>query len=439
MRRLPIRLRVTMLGALAGLIASLIVAGIALWRTETLAKRDLDEFLSREGSEVVALLSVGGSFSSLVDINPSIGPAQKIALFDLEGNVIDSTPDPPPTPILESDVSRYRTREDPDTGESLRTIVIPIELAGAPRVLVLATDTRFVSDRVFETARSMIPLVALAVAVIALGSYVITGLVLRPVSSLTASARDLARSPAGRRLEVPAADDEISYLATTLNTVLDRIDQVMRQNREFVAQASHEIRAPLARLAADLEYASRPTRTPEEVAGGLTALGRHTDDIVRVADELLDLLEERSVPVEPRPLADVIDQVTQHVALFDALEFSPDCADQRDQMLRCDPGQVAGAVRNLVENAFEHGEPPVALEVVCRHDRVEFVVTDGGPGIRPDLQSSIGQPFVRGDGRGRAGLGLAIVSRVATRVSGELVIEIEPTSQARLVIPFDTV
>lgn len=435
MNRLPIRIRVALLAATAGLLASFAAAAVATWRTDSLATRDLDDFLSLEASELVALISFGGDFSTLVDINPSMGPTQHIALFDQDGEVVDSTLTPPPTPDLTNRSSRYVNVVEPDTGEPLRMIVIPMDMDGQPHLLALATSAQFVSDRVGETARAMIPLVLIAVAAVALGSYVITGFALKPVASLTESAREFAQSPSGRRLVVPEADDEISSLAITLNTALDRIDQVMRQHREFVAQASHELRAPLSRLVADLEYASRPTRSSEEVSTGLASLSGHTKDMMRVADELLDLLEDR-VDQGPQtaPLTMVIEDVLGHVSHYSELRSDVSCM-AGEAVVHCNPGQIGGAVRNLVDNAFEHGSQPVALAIECSDQNIEFRVTDAGPGIPESLRPSIGKPFTRGDGAGRAGLGLAIVSRVAARVGGELELQIEPMSCAILRIP----
>lgn len=436
MRRLPLRLRVVALTSVAALITSLVVGSIAFLRADSDARRELDVFLSQEAAEALALVSAGGRFESLVDINSTVGPSQRIALYAPDGELVDGTSILPPTPDLTSGASRFESMPDPSGPETMRTIVVPVDVGGQPRVLVLATSLDFVASRVRSSLAWILPLMLMAVLAVAAGTYIVTGLVLRPIEGLRSSAERLARNPEGRRLAVPEPRDEVRALAETINEALQTVDDTMESHREFVAEASHELRSPLARLSADIEYASRPTRTPEEVAEKLDSVARHTADLTMVADNLLDLLENRvAPPTGIHTVGEVVADVRSRVDDRPRLAVDVD-ADVVHARLVCDVDDIGGAIRNLVDNAYDHGAEPVRFSVFANTRTVTFAVEDAGPGIPSTRIDELRRPFVRGPGEGgRAGLGLAIVSRIVERHGGTLAIEAGMPSRISILLP----
>ena len=102
-------------------------------------------------------------------------------------------------------------------------------------------------------------------------------------------AEEISATVAGRRLPVPAADDEIARLARTLNEMLARLEAGFERERRFVADASHELRTPLALLKAELELALRQPRVAEELRAAIASAAEETDRLVRLAEDLLVL------------------------------------------------------------------------------------------------------------------------------------------------------
>lgn len=438
--RWPIRGRVTAVAALAGLVATVAVGSVAIWRTRNAAHEELDIFLSQEAAEALALVSRGGEFSSLVDVTSASGPSQRVALYELGGELIDTTALPPPTPDVSVPRSRFEVASAPDGSGLYRVLVVPFEAEAGARVLVVASPLQYVERRVRESVLAIVPLVLVAVAGVALLGYMLTGLALKPVEDLRASAAAYADHPDGRRLVVPATNDELSALATTLNGALDAVDTTIAGQRLFVAEASHELRTPVARARAEIEYALRPTRSHDELRAALAAVDQHLTEFSEVSDGLLDLLSATGTG-EP---ARMVSGPTLMKLVSGALAHRPSLETSWDAKLsvttpRCAPRALVGAVRNLVDNGYEHGAEPVGLAVTIESANMVFRVTDHGPGVDPELVDTIRLPFVRGsDGRGRAGLGLAIAARVAEQHGGSLAItSSNPGCVAELMVPLD--
>jgi signal transduction histidine kinase len=432
-------MRIGIIAAVGGLVAAAAVAVVAVVRADRQAYADLDTFLSQEAAEALALVTRNGRFESLVDVNSATGPSQQVALFRLDGAMIDSTPVPPPRPDVSRAGSRFEVLEASDGSGPARVLVVPFNAAGDPRVLVVASPLAFVRQQVGRAVVTMIPLVLLAVVLVAVAGYVLTGLALRPVEELRASAEALALSPGGRRLAVPQTRDELSALATTLNRALDETERVTASQRQFVAEASHELRSPVARLRAVVDFANRPTRTEAELRLALEAIDTDVGELGGLADGLLDMLANQSgsaAALEPTPLAELLIEVGAALVAHPSLDLVVE-PETSSIVILCNGRQLAGAIRNLVDNGYAHGRPPVRLSIDLVEDRLRFRVEDHGPGIPDDMALRLREPFVRGPGgQGRAGLGLAIASRVIEMHGGSLEIgSLDPGCRAEWSMP----
>jgi signal transduction histidine kinase len=341
----------------------------------------------------------------------------------MDGTMIDSTPVAPPRPDFSRAGSRFEVIEATDGSGPARVLVVPFDAEGDPRVLVVASPLAYVRHQVTGATITMIPLVLLSVALVAAAGYVLTGLALRPVEELRASAEALAQAPGGGRLSVPQTGDELSALATTLNLALDETERVTASQRQFVAEASHELRSPVARLRAVVDFASRPTRTETELRSALAAIDTDVGALGGLADGLLDMLANQSGSggaLEATPLPELLIEVAAALAEHHSLDLRVGFEPSGITVL-CNGRQLAGAIRNLVDNAFAHGRPPVRLSIELAGKRLRFRVEDHGPGIPENMAQRLREPFVRGPGgQGRAGLGLAIASRVIEMHGGSL-------------------
>ncbi len=241
-----------------------------------------------------------------------------------------------------------------------------------------------------------------------------------------------------RRVPEPATDDEVGRLARTMNAMLARLETSAQKQRQFVSDASHELRSPLASIRTNLEVAlHNPDRADwPEVAQRALAEDVRMEDTV---SELLDLARldeaEGPAPIDTLPEVDldelVLDDTVQQrrVPVDTGRVSAGRVHGRRDQLQR--------VVRNLLDNAARHASSTVAVGLVTDDDVVELTVDDDGPGIRPEERELVFERFTRlDDGRARdaggLGLGLSMVKAITEHHGGTVVIEDAPIGGARL-------
>jgi len=273
-----------------------------------------------------------------------------------------------------------------------------------------------------------------------LAGAAIAGRALRPVSSLTATARKIAATgDPSRHMPEPRVDDEVGELTRTLEQMLRSLDAAradreaaLRRQREFVADASHELRTPLTSIVANLELLQglleRAPESEDERAMVDSAL-RSSNRMTRLVGDLLLLARADAGRIAARTRCDLAE-----IAGNAAAEIAPTVGERQlrienDRPLQLDgnPDELHRMVLNLLDNAVRHTPPGSTIELrLCPSgDQAVLEVSDDGPGVPPALSDQIFDRFVRGDGPadtaigGGSGLGLAIVKAVATSHGGK--------------------
>jgi two-component system, OmpR family, sensor kinase len=277
---------------------------------------------------------------------------------------------------------------------------------------------------------------------------------MRPISSLTAAAKEIksTRDPS-RRIPTPDTDDEVAELAGTLEEMLRALEaarseteQAMQRQREFVADASHELRTPLTSILANLELlqASLGAADEGEDRAAVTSALRSSNRMRRLVSDLLLLARADAGRTSARQECDL-----SEIAEGALAEVRPVAGEHRISLSTDGPVTVDGnpdelhrMVVNLLDNAVRHtpGGTAVKLSVARENGRALLEVSDDGPGIPRELQDQIFGRFVRGMGPAdRAGgdgtgLGLAIVDAVATSHGGEAEAGSSPQGGARFTV-----
>jgi two-component system OmpR family sensor kinase len=271
-----------------------------------------------------------------------------------------------------------------------------------------------------------------------LAGLAIAGRAMRPVSSLTATAREIADTgDPSRHMPEPTMDDEVGELARTLEQMLRSLDAAraereaaMKKQREFVADASHELRTPLTSILANLELlqASLDEPAQEDEQAMIDSALRSSQRMTRLVSDLLLLARADAGRAGAHRRCDLAE-----VAGNAAVEAAPLLADRhlhvendRELWLVGNPDELHRMVLNLLDNASRHTPPGSNVDLRLRADGTDAVieVADDGPGIAPGLRAQIFDRFVRGDGPADtatgpgSGLGLAIVSSVAKSHGG---------------------
>ena len=248
--------------------------------------------------------------------------------------------------------------------------------------------------------------------------------VLRPVREASDVAAHISPTRPSERLPATQLPQEIRPLANAVNQALDRLEQALNSQREFTADAAHEMRTPLAILRTRIDTTLEPAAAKE--------LQADIDGIVRILDQLLELAELEATSTSGWGDVDLRELCTCVVALMAPLaiaegksvEFSG--AEER-LIVWCNAGMITRALRNLVENAIRFSPSGGAVEVDLAAPDV-ILVKDRGPGVQPQERETIFRRFWRKDrqGKNHSGLGLAIVAKIAQIHGGSIAVKDSP-------------
>ncbi|GAA4412779.1 HAMP domain-containing sensor histidine kinase [Fodinibacter luteus] len=350
-------------------------------------------------------------------------------------------PEPPVRLDLDPEaVATFASAQDVRTGELetasgvVRYRVVPVLVEGSPRRGALVVGVFRDLERREVDVVVLVLLGAGLVGLLLAGSlaWVAAGRVLRPVDDVRRAAEEIGASDLSRRLEVRGTD-EVADLARTFNGMLDRLEHAFADQRQFLDDASHELRTPITIVRGNLETMSAD---PAQRAASMTVVLDELDRMGRLVDDLLTLARSDG------PDFVVPGRVELSELTLGVLARARALADRDWQLdevgagfFLADEQRVLQAMLQLAENAVAHTGPGDVIRIgsAAGPDSVDLWVHDSGPGISPEQRDRVLERFVRaGTSRSDgAGLGLAIVSTIARAHDGEVVID-EPDAGARV-------
>ncbi len=274
-----------------------------------------------------------------------------------------------------------------------------------------------------------------------LGAYVIALRATRPISQIIAMTAHLQPSAMNERLPIRGTGDEIDQLSHTINELLDRLASHIDRNRDFVANAAHELRSPLAAIRSSVEVGLNKSREPEEYAAILADVMEEIGRLAGLVNRLLILAEGDAGRLAGRDQFTRLDKIVREsVDMFDAVAEM--------QGVRLNVGTLACAevpgdetylrqvVRNLIDNAIKYNRNPgqvtVDLRVEPAQKQALLIVSDTGIGIEREVLPRIFERFYRADKartrekeRAGYGLGLSICQTIIKGLRGEITVTSE--------------
>jgi signal transduction histidine kinase len=431
-----VRARTTLLAAALVLLA-LAVTGVALVAAQrhTLVE-SVDEALERQGSVVASQLDD----RSLPKVLPGQGDDDAFAqVIGASGDIVAETTTSPGRLDLALPGSNKRVFQSVHVpGAEGEYRVMSDRHAGV--VIRTATPLDDVNDSVSTLVRGLsvaVPAVTLLLAGLV---WVLVGRVLRPVEQIRRQVAEISGSSLDRRVPVPATRDEVSRLAQTMNLMLGRLEDSAARQQRFIADASHELRSPLARMRAELEVDMAHPSGSDHRATQQSMLDE-TESLQRLVDDLLMLARsDGDGSLGRREAVDLDDVVMREVRrMREAGGLTIDTSSVSAAQVAGDPTHLARVVRNLLENARQHGGPSVTISLVEREGQAVLTVSDDGAGIPDDLRERVFERFARADdARVRSGhssgLGLAISREIVTSMGGSIVLDPAHHSGASFVV-----
>jgi signal transduction histidine kinase len=444
--RWPVRWRIAGISAGLTLLILLCFALIVGRLATAKIKGDFEDEVRTKANEAAAELQLDPR-NFVVKNMVALGD-EVVRIVDAEGNQLVASSSGPSFGAPQSELIHVG-------GYDVASALVPSAELG-PATYVQYGQTRESLDATIDRLWFLLAAGVLGGALLALlAGLAVAGRAMRPISSLTVAAREIAttRDPS-RRLPMPETDDEVAELAQTLDEMLRELDaaraetqQMIQAQREFVADASHELRTPLTSVLANLELLEArferrgsDAEEAEIVAGALGSSRR----MRRLVSDLLLLARADAGRVGPRRECDL--SAIAFAALAEARPVAPghDLLFDSDGPVAVegDPDDLHRLVLNLLENAIRHtpAGSTVTLSVADADAQAVVEVCDDGPGLPEDVGDQLFSRFVRGDGPADltadsgTGLGLAIVKAVAGAHGGDVAAGRSPAGGARFTV-----
>lgn len=339
-------------------------------------------------------------------------------------------------------LQNYMIKVDPQDGDS------PITFNVDPKALFPQFEQEIQETKEAFLLRSVIA-TTIIILLSSVCTYFLTKKALTPLQKLTSEVSQIQAQNLSTQLEVPNSKDEIAQLTSSFNEMLARLDNAFSTQKQFSANAAHELRTPLAVLQTNLEVFEKK-QEPEmvEYRQLFTMIKEQTARLSQLVGTLLDMTNLKSVPrtdhVSLEELVDEVfcdlDPVAEKAGIsihFDDSSsqdlytdvHTPDASALNNNILNITGSYVLlyRAVYNLVENAIKYNRPngSVTVSVKEKNGQAMILVKDTGIGISPENQKKIFDPFFRVDksrsrAMGGAGLGLALVDSIAREHGGSV-------------------
>ena len=275
-----------------------------------------------------------------------------------------------------------------------------------------------------------------ALGVLFIGSlgvgWFVAGIVLRPVGRITGVARDIQATDLSRRIGLEGRDDELKQLADTFDDMLGRIDQAFASQREFIHEASHELRNPLAVIRTNVDVVlDDPEADLDDYRSASEVVGRSASRMSTLVDDLLDYARHGTRPTREEDLdlgPVACDLAAEFATLAEARNLTLEASVSDEVLPVCGDGPaIRRAIANLLANAVRLAPADSTVRVGAGEDEYGLwvSVSDEGPGIAADDQANVFNRFWRGDRsqareEGRSGLGLTIVQQIAQAHGGRV-------------------
>ncbi|MDF7799359.1 histidine kinase dimerization/phospho-acceptor domain-containing protein [Pontiellaceae bacterium B1224] len=312
--------------------------------------------------------------------------------------------------VAGSSVRQIQAPLRPDDGPIRAYLIVAIPFEESARVLLNLKYVLFIS---FPT----VLIVLFAV------SRLIAGRIISPVNTVIATADLITRENMNARIPAPPRNDELKKLADTINRLLDRLQEALLREKQFTADASHELRNPISVIRGTLEVLIRKDREPEQYKEKIQYVIGEVDRMAGLIDQLLSLarseggLQPMMGPVDLRL---IVENTLSHFSGCIAdKNISVQCGFSDSNIVNVDASMTGIILENLISNAVKYSfsDGTVDMQILREVSTIEFSITNCGHVISPSQLSSIFDRFCRADQSRSAsvpgtGLGLAIVKRL---------------------------
>jgi len=439
-RRTTLRTRVTVVAGL-GITAAIVGGLLLMYQLQASSVRATIVDQLRTYATEVAQSSPGGQWSGPLPASSLDGNAQAQVLTT-DGQVLAATrtlaglPAIYQLPAGATNPVRQVAAEGV-VPTDIRVVAQRFTIAG--RQVTIVTGTALLETVDTEFLRLLLLGLPLILLLSAFAVWTVVGRSLGPVDRIRHAVETITADDLSRRVPEPPTTDEIGQLARTMNAMLARLDDSARTQRRFVADASHELRSPLAAIRTTLEVGlAHPDTAPWPTIAHRAA--QQSQRLEALTQQLLLLARtDDHTPGAPHDSVDI-------GALLNRLhhDLSPTRPDLTvhigaNGVVTGDPEALARMLRNIVDNAIRHARHSVQIHTTTTGATITITIDDDGPGVPPADRDRIFDRFVRLDtsrerGTGGSGLGLAITRQIAHAHHASITVSESPHGGARFTV-----
>ncbi len=411
------------------LLSALALFGVGTWIAVSISITEaVDHTLTTRVDSLQRYLEFMVGHESAEDLAEEL---REFAMGAPEGNLLQvrdaSGKDLLSSPLIASSRWRSGFTEVAWGGKRYRLLSIPTLLAGGQRFQVVAAANLDQRAEILHRFGILLMLAIPSVLVLAaLGGYWMSRRALQPVDDMTQAARSIGIDNLTRRLRVPGTGDELQRLAETWNEMLERLQNSVARLSQFTADASHELRSPIAFIRTAAEIALRQQRSPEAYRETLRQIHEESERTTHLIEELLVLARADTGPGDlefsPVDLKELVGQVCRQDnqrARAKDLDLDVRVPDRAVTIQGNDPA-IRRLIHALLDNAIKYTPAGGRIEVSLDQgqERVELAVRDNGIGIAQADLPRVFDRFYRADkarsrDEGGCGLGLSIAQWIA--------------------------
>ena len=441
MRRFSVRTRTTVTASVVFAVALAASAVVLLQVLRSSLLDEIDRSIDARAADIAAQIDVG---NELISVGAGLDATTLAIVFSIDGGVYDSSDLSLDATALVDAFGAFDEPFDLDLGvldategaDNLRAVALLtdesplsppgelVEVGEEDLITVVATSLDGV-DRTVSRVRTLAVIVGPAlVGLVALLTWLLSGRALRPVEAMRREAEAISGADVSGRVPEPSGRDEVARLASTLNGMLDRIEHAQQRQRQFVSDASHELRSPLASMRARLDVELRHPEPEWERVG--ESLRDDAARMHRLVDDLLLLArsDDRGLSTGS-DLVDLDDVVLDVVAATPHAGVTVDVSSVSGALTSGDADQLRRVVQNLFDNAVRHAGSKVRIELAEVDGRCRLFVDDDGSGIADADRDLVFERFSRLDDArdrdsGGSGLGLAITREIVIAHRGRI-------------------
>lgn len=361
-----------------------------------------------------------------------------IQIVNTKGVLMDKSPNLKEATLVFKEGNHNKQISTFIEGQPLRQIQIPIEENGLIQGYMLAAVSMEEADMVMQNLRNVLLLLypIVLIALFGVARY-LAGRSINPIKKITNTADHITRNNLNERIELPKNKDELYVLTSSINELLQRMQDALEREKQFTSDASHELRTPLAVLTGTLEVLNRKPRTSEEYKEKVSYSIKEINRMSETVDQLLMLarvdastVTNEKENIEPIAIIDAV--LTRYRIQIKEQALAINVAADAHIQLSSNAFYVNLIFDNLISNAIKYAKKDSKVDITLSkvNGGVSCVITDQGVGISREHLHQIFNPFFRSNALNHKeikgnGLGLSIVKKACDALNITINVESE--------------